>query len=567
MRQTRFFAPTLRQVKADNPGHALLLRGGFVRQLSAGIYSYLPLGWKVLRKIEDIVRQEMDRAGAVELLMPALHPQSLWSETGRDRLDILFRLHDRKEGAYVLGPTHEEVITDLVRGGVSSYRQLPQMLYQIQTKFRDEERPRAGLLRGREFLMKDCYSFDRDLQGLDRAFDAMVEAYCRIFDRCALPYRMVMASGGGIGGFDTREFMVPAQSGEDVMLYCDEDGYSANLELATSVLAPLEDRADGPDTVEEFATPGILTIDALAGFPGGAPAEHQIKTLVFMAGEGDAVQPVLVLMRGDHQLNEAKLQSALHGAPVRPAGDEEIVTLLGAHAGSLGAVGLAERGIKVQVLADLALQHRRRMTTGANRDGFHLRGVDMARDIAVDHWADLRTARAGELSPLGGGVLLESPCIEMGHVFKLGNKYSRAMGATFLDEQGQTAIMEMGCYGIGVSRIMAAVAEIHQDDRGLVWPEALAPFAVHLLLLDKDPELAAVADQLYETLQGAGVDVLYDDRSERPGAKFADSDLFGIPRQVLVGKTTRETGQVELRQRGDRASVTLSPAEVVEKLR
>lgn len=561
MRQSQFFAPTLRQVKADNPGHALLLRGGFIRQLSAGIYSYLPLGFRVLKKIEAIVREEMDAAGALEIFMPVLSPTELWAETGRDRLDILFKLQDRKNTEYLLAPTHEEVVTDLVRGGVSSYKQLPVNLYQIQTKFRDEERPRAGLLRGREFLMKDAYSFDRDLAGLDESFDKMVAAYTRIFERCGLETRIVDAAGGGIGGFDTKEFMFPAPSGEDVMLFCEEDGYAANLEMAVSVIDPVEDRSDIGDELEEFATPGVLTIEALAEFEGGAPAEHQIKTLVYLFDTPEETgQPVLALLRGDHQLNESKLSAALGASTLRPGHDEEIYELLGAHAGSLGAVGVTS----FLVIADEALKGRARMTTGANKDGFHLRGVDVARDIKVSQWADLREAQAGEKSPRGGGALQALPCIELGHVFKLGNKYSQAMNATFLDENGKAQICEMGCYGIGVSRIMAAVAEAHSSERGVLWPKALAPFEVHLLLLDKDEALKEIAENLYIDLKAAGIDVLFDDRNERPGPKFADADLFGIPTRILVGKTTRESGEVEIKTREE--STLAKPEDVIAEL-
>ncbi len=557
MRQSQFFAPTLRQVKADNEGHGLLLRGGFIRQLTAGIYSYLPLGWRVLKKVENIVRQEIDAAGGVELLMPALHPRELWAETGRDQLDILFTLQDRKKTEYLLGPTHEEVVVDLVRQSVSSYKQLPQMLYQIQTKFRDEERPRAGLLRGREFVMKDAYSFDRDLEGLDKSFDSMVEAYKKIFARCGLSFKIVQASGGGIGGFDTQEFMVAAPSGEDEMLYCEADGYAANVEMATSLLASQADRDDIGDELQEFATPGITTIDDLSNYQGGAQAQHQIKTLVYIVDE----KSVLVLLRGDHQLNEAKLASALGAANVRAAREDEIVKLLGARPGSLGAVGVANQTI----VADEALRGRKRMTTGANKDGFHIRGVDVERDLKVSQWADLRLAREGEMSPQGGGALQMARCIEMGHVFKLGNKYTKAMGAKFLDENGKEKIIEMGCYGVGVSRIVAAIAETFHDERGVIWPANVAPFDLHLLLLDRDEELTAIAEKLYSDLKSSGVDVLFDDRPERPGSKFADADLFGVPVQVVVGKTTRESGQVEVRKRADKSSRLLTVSDVVAR--
>jgi len=559
MRQSQFFAPTLRQIKADNAGHALLLRGAFIRQLTAGIYSYLPLGFRVLKRVEEIVRQEMDAAGAIELLMPALHPQELWAETGRHRLDILFQTQDRKGTDYVLGPTHEEVVVDIVRQSVSSYKQMPVTLYQIQTKFRDEERPRAGLLRGREFVMKDAYSFDSNLEGLDKSFDLMVEAYKKIFVRCGLQTKIVQASGGGIGGFDTQEFMVAANSGEDEMLFCDEDGYAANVEMATSVLNPVLDRTDISGEIEEFATPEVVTIEQLANFEGGADAQHQIKTLVYIADD----KPILVLLRGDHQLNEAKLTNAIGVAQLRAAREDEIVALLGARPGSLGAV----RVLDATIIADEALRNRTHMTTGANRDGFHLRGVDVSRDIGVSTWADVRLAQEGEMSPLGGGKLQISRCIELGHVFKLGSKYTKAMNATFLDANGKSQVIEMGCYGIGASRIVAAIAEAHADERGVIWPQEVAPFAVHLLLLDKDEELVQIAEKLYTDLRSAKVDVLFDDRNERPGSKFADADLFGIPTQLLIGKKTRETGEIEVKNRAYGSSQTVGVEDVVALLK
>ena len=559
MRQSQFFAPTLRNVKADNEGHALLLRGAYIRQLGAGIYSYLPLGLRVLHKIEGIVRQEMDEAGAVELLMPALQPIEIWEESGRAGLDILFRLQDGKGSDYTLGPTHEEVTTDIVRSSIESYKQLPLTLYQIQTKFRDEPRPRAGLLRGREFIMKDAYSFDVDIAGLDKSFDKMVVAYQRIFARCELNAQIVDAAGGGIGGFDTKEFMVVSPSGEDLMLFNRSDGYASNLELATSVLEPVKNRDDIFDELEKFATPGVATIDELANFAGGAAAVHQIKTLVMMA-DG---KPQLVLLRGDHQLNQSKLQSILGAAELRAATADEIVDLLGARPGSLGAVGVEN----APILADEALRGRTRMTTGANEDGFHLRGVNIERDIQVGKWADVREANAGELSPGGGGPLESAKCIEMGHIFKLGNKYSRAMGATFLDQDQKKRIPEMGCYGIGVSRIMAAVVEAHHDDRGPVWPRELAPFDVHLLLLERDDAVVQIADKLYDKLRAAGLDVLYDDRTERPGSKFADADLFGIPTRVMAGRTTKESGDLEVRTRANKDAETVAQSDVVAKVR
>ncbi len=559
MRQSKFFAPTLRAAKADNEAHALLLRGAYVRQLAAGIYSYLPLGLRVLAKIENIVREEMNRAGAVELLMPALSPQELWRETGRDSLDILFNLQDGKGSDYLLAPTHEEVVTDIVRASISSYKQLPVTLYQIQTKFRDEPRPRAGLLRGREFVMKDAYSFDADLAGLDKSFDAMVAAYKTIFARCGLTTQIVDAAGGGIGGFDTKEFMALSPSGEDLILFCEADGYAANLELATSKLPPVPDRTDIGGELQEFATPDIRTIEDLANFEGGAAAVHQIKTLVYVADDA----PVLALLRGDHQLVETKLAAATGAGKLRPATPDEIFALLGAHPGSLGAVGVE----RVPVLADLELRGREAMTTGANRDGFHLRGVSMARDIPNARFVDLREAREGEGSPLGGGTLSSAKAIELGHVFKLGNKYSKAMNAQILDAQGKSQIIEMGCYGIGVSRIIATVADALRDERGPIWPREIAPFAVHLLLLEKEDAVMEAAESLYTELTGAGFDVLFDDRRESPGTKFADADLIGSPVRIMAGRTTKDNGALEIRTRASKDTEQVAAADVVARVR
>ena len=559
MRQSKFFAPTLRAAKSDNEAHGLLLRGAYVRQLAAGIYSYLPLGLHVLSKIENIVRDEMNRAGAVELLMPALSPQELWHETGRDALDILFNLKDGKGSDYLLAPTHEEVVTDIVRDTVSSYKQLPVTLYQIQTKFRDEPRPRAGLLRGREFVMKDAYSFDLDLAGLDQSFDAMVEAYKAIFARCGLQTQIVDAAGGGIGGFDTKEFMALSPSGEDLILFNESDGYAANLELATSQLEPVENRSDIGDELEEFATPDIKTIEDLANFEGGANAKHQIKTLVYIADD----KPVLALLRGDHQLVETKLAGAVGAAKLRAATSDEIVELLGARPGSLGAVNVSD----VPVIADVELQNRAKMTTGANKDGFHLRGVSVERDVPDAKFADLREAREGELSPNGGGTLQSAKAIELGHVFKLGNKYSKAMNASVLDSNGKSQIVEMGCYGIGVSRIMASVVDASRDERGPIWPKEVAPFAVHLLLLEKEEAVIQAAESLYQELQNAGFDVLFDDRKDSPGTKFADADLIGSPVRIMAGRTTKESGAFEIRTRASKDAQSVAANDVVEKVR
>jgi prolyl-tRNA synthetase len=546
VRWSHSFVPTLRDDPADAEAvsHRLLVRAGLVRQLAAGIYSLLPLGWRVCRKVEQIVREEMERIGAQEFRLPALHPAELWQRSGRWQVmgEEMFRLQDRRGSALCLGMTHEEVFASLAVE-VRSYRALPQIWYQMQTKFRDEPRPKSGLLRVREFTMKDSYSLDLDREGLDRSFQLHFDAYRRIFDRCGLQPLAVEASSGAMGGSESIEFMVPSDAGEDWVASCGACGYAANVEKATSQLAPVED-GEGMPAPERFATPGVRTIEDLASFPGGASAERQVKTLVYVL-DGETV---LVLLRGDHALSEQKLADGAGAVSVRPARDEEIRAALGASAGSLGAVGV--RGLRV--LADLALQGRRGMTTGANEDGYHLRGVDLERDVAVSQWLDLRAVAKGEACPLCASPLAVERTIEVGHIFKLGTKYSEALGATVLDELGRSTPIVMGSYGIGIGRVAAAIVERWHDDAGIAWPLTVAPFEVVVTVLNpKEVETAEVGERLYDALRAAGVDVLLDDRDERPGVKFKDADLVGIPYRIVVGARGLERKVVELKRRRD----------------
>ncbi len=546
MRWTHAFIPTLRDDPADAEAvsHRLLVRAGFVRQLMAGVYALLPLGWRVCQKIAVIVREEMDRIGAQEFSLPALHPGEIWKRSGRWEAmgEEMFRLRDRRGGDLCLGMTHEEIFATLATE-LRSYRDLPQIWYQIQRKFRDEPRPKGGVLRVREFTMKDSYSLDLDRAGLDVAFQRHFETYHRIFARCGLEPLAVEASSGAMGGSESIEFMASSEAGEDRIASCAACGYAANLEKASSALPPADDPA-GPTTLERFPTPGVRTIEDLARFAGGAPAERQIKTLVYVLDGA----PTLVLLRGDHALAEQKLRDATGAHELRPAHPEEIRALLGASPGSLGAVNLAGP----RVLVDLALRGRRAMTTGANQDDFHLRGVDVDRDVAVSSWVDLREVTAGEACPMCEGPLAVGKAIEIGHIFKLGTRYSVALGARVLDEQGQAVPIVMGSYGIGIERTMAAVVEASHDANGIVWPLRIAPFEVVVTVLNpKDVATAEAGVQLYEALRAAGIDVLLDDRDERPGVKFKDAELVGVPYRLTVGPKGLASKQVELTRRRD----------------
>ncbi len=547
MRWTQLFIPTLREnpVSAEAVSHRLLLRAGYVRQLTAGVYSYLPLAHRVLLKITKIVRDGMNEIGAQEFLLPALNPAELWKESGRWEImgENMFRLKDRKGSDLCLGMTHEEVFTAIARDEIRSYKQLPQIWYQIQTKFRDEARPKSGILRVREFIMKDSYSFDATQEGLDHSFELHRQAYCNIYNRCGLKFVMVEASSGAMGGSKSTEFMVYSDAGEDWIATCSNCDYAANTEKATSRLQQISDE-QGTERPEEFPTPGVRTIEDLANFKGGASADRQIKTLVYMA-DGN---PVLALMRGDHALNETKLSSAAGAAEVRPAQPEEIRALLGALPGSLGAVGLRN----VRVYVDNALKGRTNMVTGANRDDFHLRGVSVERDISVTAWVDLRNVVSGEGCPNCDGTLRVDRAIEIGHIFKLGTRYSESLGARVLNAEGKEVSIIMGSYGIGLGRILAAAVELFNDDDGICWPVSIAPFQIIVTPANiNDQTQRETAEKLYEQLKSEGFDVLLDDREERPGVKFKDADLIGIPYRITVGNKLKQ-GNVELFSRRDR---------------
>jgi prolyl-tRNA synthetase len=574
MRWSQYFIPTLREDPADAEviSHRLLLRAGLVRQLAAGIYSLLPLAQRVSLKIQQILREEMNRIGGQEFYLPALNPREIWEESGRWDVmgDNMFRLKDRKGADLCLGMTHEEIFTSIARNELRSYKQLPQVWYQIQMKFRDEARPKSGVLRVRQFIMKDAYSFDVDQAGLDKSFEDQREAYKRIFDRCGLKYTIVEASSGAMGGTQSNEFMVKTDAGEDLIATCTNCDYAANLEKATSRLHEIKDGI-GLDAPVEFPTPGVRTIEDLTTFPGGADADRQIKTLIYVSTRDGEQQFVLALLRGDHQLHDTKLADALQSVDVRPAQAEEIRDLLGASAGSLGGVGAKakarELGREIRILADMALKNRRNMTTGANKDDHHLRGVNLSRDIPVDKWVDLRTVTSGEGCPnCESGTLEVAKSLEIGHIFKLGTKYSESMGATVLTQDGKEAPIVMGSYGIGVERIMASAIELHHDADGIIWPKAIAPFDCVVTITNmKQDELREAGEKLYHDLQRAGLDVLLDDREERAGVKFKDADLIGIPYRITIGKKAAD-GLVELFERATKQTEDVKFKDLVERV-
>ena len=574
MRWSQYFIPTLREDPADAEviSHKLLLRAGLIRQLGAGIYSFLPIGQRVALKVMTILREEMNRVGGQEFFLPALHPAEIWKESGRwDAIgDEMFRLKDRKDGDMCLGMTHEEVFTTIARNELRSYKQLPQIWYQIQVKFRDEARPKSGLMRLRTFIMKDAYSFDVDKAGLDKSFSDQREAYKRIFSRCGIQFSIVEASSGSMGGSESNEFVAKTDAGEDLIASCANCGYAANLEKATSRLAPIKDLV-GPDAPEEFPTPGVRTIEDLENFPGGAKAKDQIKSLVYVATINNEPRPVLALVRGDHQLHETKLADNVGATAVRTAHPEEIKELLGASAGSLGGVGAKARAKETKfdllIIADIALKGRSNMTTGANKDDHHLRGVEIERDINPDQWADLRGAAAGEGCPrCDTGTLEVFKAMEIGHIFKLGTKYSASMGATVLTVEGKPVPIQMGSYGIGVERIITAVIEQHHDADGIIWPKSIAPFDVVVTITNtKDEKLRETAENLYRDLQRAGLETLLDDRDERAGVKFKDADLIGIPYRITLGKKVVD-GVVELFERQTKTSVDVKLSEIVARV-
>ncbi|WP_017753793.1 proline--tRNA ligase [Calidifontibacillus oryziterrae] len=555
MKQSKMLIPTLRDVPADAEikSHQLLLRAGFMRQNASGVYSYLPLGKRVINKVEQIVREEMDAIGGSELLMPALQPAELWQETGRwyNFGSELMRLRDRHDREFALGPTHEEVVTSLVRDEVSSYKKLPLILYQIQTKFRDEARPRFGLLRGREFIMKDAYSFHSSPESLDEAYQDMVRAYTNIFRRCGLNFRAVIADSGAMGGKDTHEFMVLSDVGEDTIAFSDTSDFAANIEMAP-VVVDYEKSNETPTTLEKVATKDQKTIEEVSKF-FNVSKEKCLKSLLFKVDE----KYVLIVVRGDHEVNDIKVKNLLEAKMVELATAEETLSILDCEIGSIGPIGVPK---EVEVIADHAVQFVVNGICGANEPDFHYTGVNVGRDFMVSQFADLRFIKAGDPSPDGQGTIQFAKGIEVGHVFKLGTFYSEAMKATYLDENGKSQPMIMGCYGIGVSRTVAAVVEQFNDENGMVWPVALTPFEVHLIPINMKMDVQKeLAEEIYEHLNSHSISVLYDDRNERPGVKFADSDLFGFPIRITVGKKAEDRiVELKLRKTGEVFEVSVN---------
>ena len=558
MRWTQMFIPTLREApaEAEVASHILLLRGGYIRQLASGIYSYLPLAQKVMMKIINIVREELNLVGGQEFVLPGLHPAEVWQKSGRWETmgSNMFRLKDRSNRDMCLGMTHEEIFTVIASNEFRSYRQLPQIWYQIQTKFRDEPRPKSGVLRVRQFTMKDSYSFDIDFEGLEVNYRKHYDLYCRIYNRCGLKYKVVEANSGAMGDGQSHEFMVLTEAGEDEIVYCSCD-YAANLEKATSKLDHLVDE-DGPDTPHKVSTPNQKTIEDIVHFLG-IPSSRQIKSLVYLSDK----KTYLVLLRGDHQLNEAKLQSLIGGEP-RAASLKEILEIMGAGAGSLGPIDVSN----VQIISDQALQGRKNLTCGANKDDFHLSGVTPERDYQAEYF-DLRKVQSGEPCSKCGSSLKVAKALEIGHIFKLGTKYSESLGAKVLNSQGEEVPIVMGSYGIGIERILAAAIEAGYDKDGIVWPLSIAPFQCVLSILSiKDDLLVEQADKVYKELQALGIEVLLDDRDERAGVKFKDADLIGIPYRINFGSKKFAQGKVEWVERSTKKIVDVDLSDLVRKV-
>lgn len=554
MKQSKLLIPTLKEVPSDAEAisHQLMLRGGYIKQITAGMYAYLPLAYRVLRNIETIIREEMENIDAAEMLVPAALPAELWQQTGRYETygPNLFKFQDRHERDFILGPTHEETFTTIVRDAVKTYKKLPITLYQIQTKYRDENRPRFGLLRGREFIMKDAYSFHAEEESLDKTFRDMDSAYTNVFNRVGLNFRSIIGDAGAMGGNNSKEFMAIAPIGEDTVVYSDESDYAANLEMAQNKRTmPKSHETLGE--LQKVATPGAKTIDEVAEFLGSS-ADREIKTLLFIADE----KPVVVLMHGNDEVNEVKLKNYLSCDFLRPAEEDEARKYLGAGFGSLGPVGVSE---EIEILADLDVENMANASVGANEDGFHYLNANLGRDFSVTHFADLRTVQEGEISPDGKGRLKFTRGIEIGHIFKLGTRYSKDLDAVVLDENGRQLPIIMGCYGIGVSRLLSAIVEQHSDENGIVWPRSIAPFDVHVIPVNvKKEEQVELYEKVTELLENAGYKVLVDDRKERPGVKFADSDLIGIPARITVGKKAAEgIVEIKLRRTGETLEVKL----------
>ena len=564
MRLSTYPLPNMKEVPAEAEviSHQLMLRAGLIRRVAAGLYTWLPMGLRVLRKVENIIREEMDRAGALELLMPTIQPAELWQESGRWEQfgPELLRLTDRHDRGFVYGPTHEEVITDLARRELKSYRQLPVNFYQIQLKFRDEIRPRFGVMRAREFLMKDAYSFHMDAASLDEGYKLMYDAYTRIFTRMGLKFRAVLADPGAIGGTGSQEFHVLAASGEDAIAFSDADDYAANIEKAEA-LSPAGDRPAPTETLREVPTPGAKTIADLTAMLG-VEAKRTLKTLVVDGSDGGVVA---LVVRGDHELNAVKAQNLpAVASPLRMASAEKIVEALGSEIGYIGPVNL-----RCKIIVDRSAVMLSDFVCGANARDAHLVGVNWGRDLPEPEVADLRNVIEGDPSPSGVGTLSIARGIEVGHIFKLGNKYSEALGATVLDTNGQSVAMLMGCYGIGVTRVVAAAIEQNHDDRGISWPEPIAPFNVVLVPMNyqKSERVRETTDALYAQLQAAGIDTLLDDRDARPGVKFTDAELFGIPHRVVIGERGLDAGVLEYRHRRAEANEDMPLTEAVSFLK
>jgi prolyl-tRNA synthetase len=567
MKASQTFLATLKEAPADAEvvSHQLMVRAGLIRKLSAGIYNYLPLGLKVIRKVENIIREEMNRAGAIELLMPIVQPAELWQETGRwEKMGPeLLRIKDRHERDFLIQPTSEEVITDLARTEIKSYKQLPVNFYQIQTKFRDERRPRFGIMRGREFSMKDAYSFDRDVEGLKRSYALMFDAYVRIFQRMGLRFRAVAADNGAIGGSGSQEFHVIADTGEDAIVYCPNSDYAANLEAAES-LALIAKRAVPKETIQKVSTPEQKRCEDVAQFLK-VPLTQTVKSLVLAVDQDSGPAKLfMLLLRGDHELNEIKVNKVPGLAAFRFASDEEIKTACHSPVGYLGPVGLSPA---IQVLADRTVVNMCDFVCGANEAGYHLTGVNWGRDLPEPVVADIRNAVVGDPSPDGKGALEICRGIEVGHVFQLGTRYSEAMKCTYLDENGKSQPMVMGCYGIGVTRLLGAAIEQGHDEKGILWPISMAPFELVICPVgyDKSEMVRQAADELHHQLENAGIDVVLDDRGERPGAMFADWELIGVPYRLVIGERSLKESNVEFQGRGESTAQLVPVNEITEK--
>ncbi|MRG63143.1 proline--tRNA ligase [Limosilactobacillus reuteri] len=561
MKQSKVLIPTKKEAPSDAEAlsHKMMIRAGYIYQVSAGVWSYLPLAYRVIRKVENIIRDEMDKAGAVEMLMPGLLPADLWKESGRYESygDNLFKLKDRRDRDFILGPTHEETFTEVLRDSIKSYKKLPLVVYQLQDKFRDEDRPRYGILRGKEFEMLDGYSFSADQEGLDEAYNNQAKAYRNIFDRIGLNYKVILADSGTMGGKNSQEFSAPAEVGEDIIAYTDGD-YAANIEKAESKFVGVQQTA-APAPIEKKATPGAHTVDEAAESLDLDP-NQVIKSMLYIAKMSeDEYQPVLVLMRGDDEVNEAKVTNAIDCEELELATEEDAEKYLNAHPGSLGPVGVGE---EVKILADNYVKVLVNMACGANEDGYHYINANIDRDFRVDQFGDFRNVKEGEIAP-DGKPLKFTPGIEIGHIFKLGTHYSSKLGAQVLDSNGRLTDVIMGSYGIGVTRLLSAVAEQNADENGLVWPDSIAPFDVHVIPVNaKKEDQVAMADKIDQQLTEAGYEVLVDDRKERAGVKFADSDLIGIPIRVTVGKKAQD-GIVEIKIRKTGETVEVKQEELV----